>query len=416
MFTWIKMAARNLARHGRRSGFTVLAIGLGFAAVNVFYGFTDYIFTGLQDGYIYTQGNGHLSVFKRGFLTQGKVDPTRYLLTADERERIRAVAASMPDIALTTPQLDISGLLSNGEISTIFVATGRVPSAIQAIRKQAPGMFGKVQLFKGKPLTDEVASGVGLSSGLAKLLGLGLESEAVAMAPTVNGQINALDLQVYQTFESPLEAMNDKLMLVPLAFAQSLYDTESIDRVNILLRDTGRTDTVRIELEKVLFGAGLAVEIQTWEQLSPLYTKVKDMFDVIFLFLFMIVFVIVVMSVINTIGMSVMERTREIGTLRAIGMQRGGIVRLYAIESLLLGLAGSFLGLVFTGLTWLSVIIAKPTWVPPQITRRVPLEVHLVPETMLLSLGFMLMLALAAAIPPATRAARMNIVNSLAHT
>jgi putative ABC transport system permease protein len=140
------------------------------------------------------------------------------------------------------------------------------------------------------------------------------------------------------------------------------------------------------------------------------------MFDVIFLFLFMIVFVIVVMSVINTIGMSVMERTREIGTLRAIGMKRGGIVRLYAIESVLLGLAGSLLGLIFTGLTWLAVIIAKPTWVPPQITRRVPLEVHLVPETMLLSLGFMLMLALAAAIPPATRAARMNIVNSLAHT
>lgn len=416
MLTWVKMAARNLARHGRRSGFTMLAIGLGFAAVNVFSGFTDYIFSGLQDTYIYTQGNGHLSLFKRGFLGQGKADPTQYLLTAAEQKGILEVSGGMPDVALVTPQLDITGLLSNGEISTIFVASGRVPSAVRAIRGQGPASLRKVGLFNGKQLEDEVTGGVGLSSGLASLLGLGLGSDAVAMAPTVSGQINALDIEVYQTFESALEAMNDKQMIVPLGFAQSLYDTESIDRVNVLLKDTRRTEAVRAELERRLAARGLAVEIRTWQQLSPLYAKVKDMFDVIFMFLFTIVFIIVVMSVINTIGMAVMERTREIGTLRALGMRRGGIVRLFAIESALLGLAGSLLGLVFTGLTWLVVKIAQPTWIPPQITRRVPLEVHLVPDTVLLSLCFMVVLALAAAIPPANRAARMNIVNSLGHT
>ena len=81
MLTWIKIAFRNLGKNRRRSFFTVLAIGLGFAAVNVFGGFTAYLFTSLEDGYIYAQGNGHLTVFKKGFLTHGKLDPVRYLLS-----------------------------------------------------------------------------------------------------------------------------------------------------------------------------------------------------------------------------------------------------------------------------------------------------------------------------------------------
>ena len=68
MLTWLTLATRNLLRNGRRSLFTIAAIGLGFLAVNVLGGFTAYIFTSLQDSYIYAEANGHLSIFKSGFL------------------------------------------------------------------------------------------------------------------------------------------------------------------------------------------------------------------------------------------------------------------------------------------------------------------------------------------------------------
>ena len=79
MMTCIKLAIRNLFRNGRRSLFTIVAIGLGFLAVNALGGFTAYIFTSLQDSYIYAEANGHLTIFKDGFLSKGKLDPTRYL-------------------------------------------------------------------------------------------------------------------------------------------------------------------------------------------------------------------------------------------------------------------------------------------------------------------------------------------------
>lgn len=417
MTTWLTLALRNLFRNRRRSLFTVLAIGLGFAAVNTLGGFTAYIFASLKDSFIYLEGNGHLTLFKAGFLEEGKLDPTRYLLDETELETIRKVLARhAEEVLVVTPQLHISGLLSNGKVSTIFVARGRVPSALHAINGHARGMVGKIQLFDGKRLEDENIYGVGLSRGLAEQLKLGLGSDAVAMAPTVSGQINALDAQVFQLFDSPVEALEDKLMSVPLKFAQSLYDTSSADRLTVLLKDGGQSEALRGRLAGELAAEGLRLEIKTWNELSTFYTKVKQMFDVIFLFTFLIVFTIVVMSVVNTVGMAIMERTREIGTLRALGVKRRGIVGLFAIESMLLGALGSLLGSLLTLLIWSGVELLKPTWIPPQISNRVPLEVYLVPEYLLYSVLLLVVLSLAAASLPARAAARMQIVSALGHT
>jgi putative ABC transport system permease protein len=415
MFTWIKIAFRNLCKNRRRSFFTILAIGLGYAAVNVFGGFTAYIFTSLRDGYIYALGSGHLTIFKKGFLTRGKLSPVHYLLSAAETQSIKEVLQGFSGVVLVTPQLHISGLLSNGEVSTIFIAAGRVPSDLRAINSHAQGTIGRLNLYTGKPLEDDIPYGIGLSSGLAEQLQLNLDSNAVAMAPTVSGQINALDVQVFQIFDSAIEVLNDKLMSVPLAFAQSLYDTSSVDRLTVLLNDTEQTEPMRAALTHAFAQHGLDVEVKTWQELAILYNKVKDMFDIIFLFIFVIVFIIAMMSVINTISMAVMERIREIGTLRAVGVKRNGIVHLFAIESAMLGLFGSMVGIGLTLISWIIVRVLEPSWMPPIITQRLPLEIHLVPEYVLLSIPLLVILSVGAASFPARRAAHQSIVDALGH-
>jgi putative ABC transport system permease protein len=415
MLTWIKIAFRNLGKNRRRSFFTVLAIGLGFAAVNVFGGFTAYLFTSLEDGYIYAQGNGHLTVFKKGFLTHGKLDPVRYLLSEAEMQTIEKILQGFSAVVLVTPQLYTSGLLSNGEVSTVFIAAGRVPSDLRVISSHAKGAIGRLSLFTGKPVEDDISYGIGVSVGLAEQLKLDIGSSTIVMAPTVSGQVNALDAQVFQLFESTVEVLNDKLILLPLKFAQSLYDTSSVDRLTVLLQDTKQTEPMRAALTHAFTQQGLDVEIRTWDELSLLYTKVKEMFDIIFLFIFVIVFIIAMMSVINTISMAVMERTREIGTLRALGVKRKGIVRLFALESAMLGMLGAILGIGLTLISWLVVEVLKPSWIPPIITKRLPLEIHLVPEYALFSILCLVILSMGAASLPARRAAYHGIVEALGH-
>lgn len=415
MKTWIILAIRNLFRNGRRSFFTILAISLGFAAVNVLGGFTDYIFTNLKNAYIYNQANGHLSIYKQGFLKEGKLDPTRYMLDEETVSAIRTALGKYPEIVVISPQIQISGLLSNGDVSTIFIATGRVPSDVRYINSQDRDGLSRIKPYTGKQLEDDLIYGVGLSKGLAEQLDFKLGSTAVAMAPTVSGQINALDATVFQLFNSPVEALEDKLMIVPLKFAQNLYDTTAVNCLIVLLQNDQQTEPMRALIARDLADLGLQLDIETWNELSPFYTKVKKMFDVIFSFTFMIVFTIVVMSVINTVGMAIMERTREIGTLRALGLKRRGIIGLFAIESMLLGMFGSLSGLLLTLSVWWGIKVMKPTWIPPQIANRVPLEIYLVPNYMLYSILLLIVLSLLAACLPARKAARMEIVSALGH-
>lgn len=414
--TWFKIALRNILKNGRRSFFTILAIAVGFAAINIFGGFESYIFRGLRDAVIYAQGQGHLAIFKKGVnFFDKKADPAYHLIPGNVQESAQKIVTRYSEVILMTGELNISGLLSNGDVSTVFLATGRVPSDMQKIRSQGRGMIGKIRLYTGKPLADSLSYGIGLSSGLAKKLEVKIDSEVIAMAPTTDGQINALDAKVMQLFESPAASLDDKLMLVPLKFAQSLYDTDGADFLVVLLKDTRMAPSMKTKLNRAFTDAGIDLEAKTWNEIAPFYTKVKNMFRIIFIFLFVIVLVIVVMSTINTMSMTVMERIKEIGTLRSLGIRQRGIILLFAIESALLGILGSCLGLALTLTGWLAVKMAQPTWIPPHITKRVPIEVYLVPEYLVLT-GFLLVaLSLTAAVIPARKAAGMNIVDALGH-
>ena len=415
MITWFKIALRNLFKNRRRSFITALAIALGFAAVNLFAGFTVYMYSGNRAIAVFGGCGGHLTIFKEGFLEKGKLDPARYLLKPVEIQAVKDICEKNPRVVLVTPQLSISGLISNGEISTIFIAQGIVPSAVDVFLSKFTMMQEMKGILGGLRLDKDKMYGVAMASGLARLLDLKKGSNAVAFTTTIDGQMNALDLEVLHTFDAPSDAMNDKAMRVPFSFAQTLYDTNRAERIAVLLTETEHTEPIRSQLQRAFSEKGLNLEVKTWEEMSQWYRRVKEMFDVIFAFLFTIVFIIVVMSVINTMSMTVIERTREIGTLRALGLKRRGVTFLFAIESTLLGIFGTIGGAILTFTGWWLTYLLKPTWIPPGMTRRVAINIGLVPETMLWGFVFLTVLCLLASLIPARRAAGENVVDALGH-
>jgi putative ABC transport system permease protein len=142
---------------------------------------------------------------------------------------------------------------------------------------------------------------------------------------------------------------------------------------------------------------------------------VKNLFDMIFLFIFSIVLVIVIMSVVNTMSMSVMERTREIGTLRALGLKQYGVKFLFATEGALLGFLGSAVGCIIFFAVYAVITASHPTYIPPGSSNPVPLRVDLVWPALGRSVFFLALLSLAAAFIPARKSARMKVVDALGH-
>ena len=419
MKNMLKLALRGLSRNRRRSMMTLLAIAFGFSAIVLFAGYTHNVYDGLSRQSINGEMLGHLTLSKRGMRKEGKLDPERYLLTASEVDAITKLLKDEPHVEMVSPRLAMSGLVSNGRASTIFIAEGIEPAAMETLQKDVlteqekkSGMFNKLK----KQLDPAHADVVELSEGLLEMLHLREGGQAAVLVNTLTGQANAADITVGHSFNTGNAGSNDKFAFVSLALAQSLLDAQGrADRLTILLDDKSQTEAMRDHLQAKLKAAGFDVEIMTWQELSDFYNQVHGMFDMIFGFIFSIVLTVVVMSVANSMGMTVIERTREIGTLRAIGLKRSGVVKLFTTESMLLTLIGCVSGLLLTLVVRWGINMADISYVPPNSASRVPLLVDLDVGRTLFTFVLMGVVGTVAAYMPARRAAKKDIIDALGH-
>lgn len=404
----LQLGLRNLQRNFRRSLTTVLSIAFGFAAVALFSGYTKMVYLGLTEQAVHGELIGHLTISKRGSKEQGRLYPERYLLRAAEIDRINQLVARQLPGAKVAPRLAVSGLASNGRVSTIFLAEGISPEDMRLLRgprAQAPGALQPAQ-----------PHGVVMANGLAALLGFKTGDDASLLVSTVRGQANASDAVVIDRYSTGNAGLEDKAVFMPLALAQELYDApQRADRLTVLLPDIAATETARNQLLAACQAAGLDVEISTWQELSAFYRQVRGMFDMIFTFILSIVLTIVVMSVTNAMSMSVIERTREIGTLRAIGLRRFGVVRLFVGEALVLVALGCLSGVVLMLLVRAGVNAAEISYQPPNGTGKVLLLVGFDGMRVAAAAVMLTLLGLLAAVLPARRAARLPVTEALGH-
>lgn len=407
--TELLIAFRNLGRNRRRSLFTLLTVAMGFAAVNLFAGYVNDVYEGLSRQAVHGELLGHLQVRMAGDRAERRLNPEEFVFSRDQLQRLEQIIREDPDVDLVTPRLELSGLVSEGRVSTIFIGEGMVPEHTSRIRAglgdgRSPDLL----------MADKGAAGA-FGAGLAEILGVREGDYTVLVGATLDGMTNALDLDVGSIFDTGTEATNERLVLMPIETARRLLATEGADRLVILLHERDRTDVVMARLGEALSGFESDVEISNWRELSVFYQRVRDLFDMIFMFIFSIVVLIVVMSIVNIMSLVVMERTREIGTLQAIGMKRSAILRLFCSEGTILAVLGCVSGVVLVVLAATLVNGAGISYTPPNATDVVPLRVELQSSTMLVSAGVMAVLVALATLLPARRATRMSITEALGH-
>ena len=156
--------------------------------------------------------------------------------------------------------------------------------------------------------------------------------------------------------------------------------------------------------------------LKKWIDLATYYKQVNTMFNGIFLFMGIIVFFMVLMSSVNTLLMSMMERTREIGTMLAMGTPRFWVVALFMVEATLLGVIGAVGGVACGNL--LGVVLnASGLHLPPPpgYTEAMLFKVLHVPSLMVGSSVLVIFSLVLASIFPAIRASRLQIAEALAH-
>jgi putative ABC transport system permease protein len=162
---------------------------------------------------------------------------------------------------------------------------------------------------------------------------------------------------------------------------------------------------------------GLDLEVRDFTELNPQYNQIIGLFRSIFAFISTIIAIVVLFTVTNAMGMSVVERTGEIGTSRAIGVRRQRIREQFLTEGSLLGIMGATVGVLLAYFVAYAINHSAITWSPPGQVGWVPLRLYLIGAGRLIVttwIGLLVVSALAALVP-ANRAARMVVVDALRH-
>jgi putative ABC transport system permease protein len=408
MSSWL-VAARNLSRHRRRTHLTLLVVAFGFAALTLAFGFAAQSLEALREGTI-RSGTGHVQVAARGgFETEDGTTLDRGLADAP---RIEAVLAQDTRVAQVLPRLDFVGLLSDGKRSMPFLGTGLDPAG------EARFMEVPRAVSSGRWLASRGERAVVLGGGLARSLGARVGDTLTLLAATGDGTLNAVDGEVAGIVTLPIRELDDRYLATTLDLATELLDAG--DRVSklvvVLRRDPPRPEAEAVRLRALLEEKGFPVETRSWRQLAPFYRQVRILYFGIFGFMGAVLAVVVLLASANTMVMAAAERTREIGTLRALGTRPGLIRRLFVCEGVLLALAGSACGaLLALGVRFLLNHSGWTLPPPPGATGVVPLHLKAYGWTFATGALVMLVTLAFASWLPARKAASMPIVEALAH-
>ncbi len=413
--TLLRLALRNVARQRRRTLLSLAVLAAGFMALALAGGFMSQTFEGLADSAI-RGGLGHVQILHPKALDGDEAQSLEYALPDGEAlaQRLRGDAA----VAEVLPRIQFMGLLSSGARSVAFLGSAvdpereaRFMGSLEQVKDgaKAPGGAGS-RWLGADPAAREVILGIGLAKSLGASVGSGL----TLMSTTKDGALNAVDVEVVGLQDLGLKELNDRTLTVSLGTAAMLLDAgPARSRLSVILKDPEAAGPEALRLQ-ALVGEGCAA--QPWFELAAFYRQVRLLYFAIFGFMGLVLALVVLLATANTLLMSVMERVREFGTLRALGLRPGQLVALLQLEGALLGLAGSAVGLVLTlllraGLNALHLQMPAP----PGTSHGYELRIFFVPGVYLAAfLGLQAVIQLSALFP-GLKAARLRVTEALRH-
>jgi putative ABC transport system permease protein len=418
-FKWLSLACRNTMRNRRRSLVTLAIAATGTAAALLGGGFALYTYESLAQAS--ARDTGHLVLAAPGQFEGNDNMPLEHGLPG--RAELTRELLTHPRVTRVLPRLQFSGLVSNGDKSEIFLGTG--VDARQEFLVKGPFMKledgGLLDADAGaapataapSPGAPQRGPGIVLGKGLARILNARPGGALTLMSTTTAGSLNAIDVTVTGIVSSGIADIDKRLAMVDLATAQALLVSDKVSYLSVYLDELAYSDSLAAAWRGQYGGK---LEVRTWLDQAIFYQGVKGLYNRIFGFLGVILLVIVLFATSNTLSMAVLERSREIGTLRAMGTTPGEVARLFTLEGLVLGAGGAVLGMLLAGAISMALLVLGIQMPPPPgRTGGYPLVVTVSPVMYASAALAVSVLAALASLLVSRKAANQSVVEALAH-
>ena len=326
-----RMAWRDLGRNRRRTFFSMLALAVGVALLIFMASFIAGEMRGALQTSIRLQ-SGHLQVRAASY------DEDKTSLAWEDLienpDALAAQIAARPEVQVATPRLYATGIVVAGDTSTGVRVVGIDPASAAS----APFRDGVVS---GDFLTADDRGGLLMGKTLADKLRLLPGDSINLLVNTSNGDVDQQVFAIRGLYSTGTPAYDEGTLLLPLDKAQAITRAEKhASIIFILLKDQDQTGAVAAALQAP------AYQVKDFLQLNSLLTEFEQFANAYIYLFYLIVLGITATVIVNTLVMSVFERTREIGILAAMGMKGRRIMAMFFAESSLLAVGGIAMGIV----------------------------------------------------------------------
>lgn len=400
---FLKMAFINIWRNARRSLMTILAIAVGLGGLIFLWGYKDGAAHGMLEN---TTGlfTGHVQIHALGF--DKSLSPG--LTIADPEPLIRYVKGH-PDVVALTRRVKCGVLVGTSEHSQGALLLGIDPEHESQVTRI------KELIQHGSFLSTLNEKELLVGDRLAGKLNLAVGDKVVVMLHAADGMLTGLSYHIKGIFHAGTRMMDEQVIYTSLESAQELVGIDqAVSELTIRLQD-------RRAIPRFLVFVAHAVdparyEVLTWNQAEPESEQLAQWGESVVRVIVVAMTIVIAIGVMNTVVMSVLERTKEFGVMLAIGVKPRQLIRLVIMETMLLEAVGISIGFVF-GMSLVTCFgyIGIPLWQAASITGFMSpiIYTRVYPEHVLLSVLILIVVTSVVVLYPAVKAGRLQPVAAI---
>jgi ABC-type lipoprotein release transport system permease subunit len=406
----IRMAWRNLWRQKRRTMITAFTIAFGVLLSTTFTGLADYTYNNAINSGA-TLGFGHITIEPKGYNETPTLD--RRLHDADD---LRRRATGIPGITGATTKI-----VGQAMFASAVKNVGGTFMGIDPAQENRGNNLILRSLVSGSLFGTTEGRLAIVGAGMAEKLNLGLGKKLVYTATDFRGEIVSELARVAGIFRTGVSEVDDHVVLLPIDTLRATlhYRPQEATIVSIFIDDQRHAARIRDRIAAAVRETG--DDVLTWSETQPDLAAVVTMDKTGHYLIQILVSLLIAAGILNTILMSVLERTREFGVMMAVGMSPARLFRLVLTESFLIGLVGLAVGIALTVPWYLymsrvgidfSGLVGGDYSVGGVLVEPV-IRIRLYRETVLMILIAVFSLTLTAGLYPAYRAGRIPPVETL---
>jgi putative ABC transport system permease protein len=410
-----KIALRNVILHWRQSLAATVSLAAGLVSIVMFQGYMQDVGRMYQETFRSRMMYGD-AIIENTKLTgaEGRSEPWKYGISSEDQTIISDFMKNHSiDVQSTTRFLQISGMISNGLVTSIFMGYGYDVAHGEKTR----GPDWAWNTLYGVPLQEGQRQNISLGKSLGQILScVPLEKEKIMDAvagyiprdrpfrcpvsqvqlnvTTASGQMNAMDFEITGLQDALYKDIDEKFVATDLTSAQILMNTQDISYFTVKT-ETSNVDHLIVEFQSEMDSRHKPYHMVRWEDhlVGDLYVRTMNLLGVFRNFVLTIIIAVAGLSIFNTMMKIVRERTREIGTLQSLGFIRPKILMIFISEAVILSLLGGIIGSIFAMLATLAVNALGILYKAGILVEPVPLRIMISPMLYLSSFILLSILA-----------------------